>query len=148
MHWTATAKAALPVLKGTPRPMQELRQLLSKSRLNGAHPALLLEEFPQDDMPGTALRESLSPHSQPAGVSDEQQVGAATFAASEPIVPIPSTDPGEIRGKNRGKKKQKQHFTQGATEHGSGAILHEEWPAAYRADVLKHIQRIWRTLDV
>lgn len=135
MHWTATARAVLPVLKGTPRPVQELRQLLSKSLLNGAHPSLFIEDFPNNDASGKTCSVPFALHNQPSTVSDEQQGTSVADVAPRAARAIGASQ--------KGKKKQKVLET---SENGSGVSLQEEWPKTYRADILKHAEQLYDAL--
>lgn len=127
MHWTATARAVLPVLKGTPRPVQELRQLLSRSRLNGAHASVCREEDIDQEASDLSQAAPLLLHNFSAAASG----GQVACEAAEEGAPARVTRGGGACRKN--KKKDKVVVVPPAT-----VVVQEEWPQAYKEDMLQH----------
>lgn len=130
VQWLATTTAPLPVLKGIPRPVQELRQLLSPSRLNGAHPSLYVDE---DLAPGSSCNMATVQYNQINAADPEPTAAAAQADASEQ----------DCRGGSGRKKGGRKRTAAGqAAKAPIRVSAIEEWPTAYKADVLKHAQQL------
>ena len=134
LQWTATTKAVLPVLKGTPRPVQELRQLLSWSRLNGANPSLCREE--DGDGAAYGLSRTMPLHSL---VACGSQLDSA--AAGDDVHIQVNRDAGARKNGHKHRKLRQE-----ASENVATRVVQEEWLRPYRADMMRHAAQLYAAM--